>query len=426
MEGHHATRERRWALTLLFLVVTLNLLDRQVINILAQDIKVELGLSDAELGLLTGTAFGLFKALVSLPVSWCADRMDRSKLIAAMLATWSACTMLCGLAGGFAGLFLARLGVGLGESGGIPTATSLVRDYFPNRPTTALALMMAGNPFGLCLAFLVGGAIASAWGWRWAFLVVGLPGLIVAAVIILSMRDLRPSTSIRSQPGELWPSMLAILQRPGFPLLLSATASSMVIASSVTAWLPPFFIRVYGLETGQMGLYGAIAIGVGGSIGTLSGLLCERLRDRFVMPESITMLASIAVVVPALLAVVTSSTLPTALACYLFLNCFAFAWLAPTIRLIQDSVEPQQRTLATALCSATGIMVSLVLFIPAIGWISDVLAPTYGLRSVGYALAIVLPLAAIAGWACHWAFMQHLRRRLSTNGALASSVKPLS
>lgn len=426
MTDQGGSPRRRWALALLFLVVTLNLLDRQVINILAQDIKVDLGLSDAELGLLTGTAFGLFKAVVSLPVSWIADRRDRSKLIAAMLAMWSACTMLCGLAAGFAGLFMARVGMGIGESGGLPTTTSLVRDYFPGRPTSALSLMMFGNPFGVFLAFLAGGAIASTWGWRWAFLMVGAPGLIVAAIILLSLRDPRPAAPTPTRPSELWPNIAAILRRPGFTQLLIATACSMAIVGSVTAWLPAYFIRVYGLETRQMGLYGALAIGVGGGLGTLSGLMCERLRNRLVMPESIAMLASLTLVIPALLLVVTSDDKATALAGYFLLNFCAFVWLAPTTRLIQDAVEPQQRALATALCSAAGFMVSLALIVPFIGWASDMLAPAYGPRSIGYGMAIALPLVVVAGWASHWTLMQRLRRELAGAGRLAPSANPLS
>jgi len=413
--------ERRWALTLLFLVVTLNLIDRQVINILAQDIKIDLALSDAELGLLTGTAFGLFKALVSLPVAWLADRLDRSKMIAAMLAAWSACTMLCGLAGSFPGLFLARMGVGIGESGGQPATTALVRDYFPGRPTSALALMMAGNPFGLFLAFLAGGAIAAEWGWRWAFLLAGAPGLILSVILLATLRDPRPRPTTPARLAELWPAILAILRRPGFPLLLSATAASMVIIGSMTAWLPAFFIRAHGLETRQMGVYGAIAIGLGGGLGTLSGLMCERLRNRLVLPESIVMLLSLAAIVPLLLLVVTANDRATSLGSYVLLNYAAFIWLAPGTRLIQDAVEPHQRSLATAMCGAAGFLASSVVFIPLIGWMSDRLSSAFGPRSIGYALALALPLAVAAGWASHWALMQRLRR-----ANLAPSAHPLS
>ena len=200
---------------------------------------------------------------------------------------------------------------------------------------------------------------------------VGAPGLIVAAIILLSLRDPRPAASTPTRPSELRPNIATILRRPGFTQLLIATACSMAIVGSVTAWLPAYFIRVYGLETRQMGLYGALAIGVGGGLGTLSGLMCERLRNRLVMPESIAMLASLTLVIPALLLVVTSDGKATALAGYFLLNFCAFVWLAPTTRLIQDAVEPQQRALATALCSAAGFMVSLALIVPFIGWASD-------------------------------------------------------
>ncbi len=411
MSSPATSANRPWALTLLFLVVTLNLLDRQVINILAQDIKVDLVLTDAELGLLTGTAFGLFKAVVGLPVAWCADRLDRSKLIAAMLAMWSVCTMLCGMAGSFATLFLARVGVGVGESGGQPTSTSLVRDYFPGRPTSALALMMAGNPFGVFLAFLVGGFVAAHWGWRWAFFVAGAPGPIVAVMILLTLKDRREAQQASAQGTGLWPSIGAILRQPRFLLLLAATASSLTIVNSITAWLPAYFIRVHGFGTQQMGEYGAFAIGLGGGLGTLSGLLCERFRRRLALPESMAMLASLALIVPALFVLVSSGNSTIALGSYFLLNFCAFVWLAPTTRLIQDAVEPRQRALAMSLCGGAGFMFSLVLVVPAIGWISDWLAPTSGARSIGDALCLVLPVVVGSGWFCHWLLLQKLRRQ---------------
>jgi len=156
------------ALTILFLVVTLNLFDRQLINILAQDIKIDLHLSDTELGLITGTAFGLLKALFSVPVGAWADRSDRGRILGALVALFSVFTLLSAAAVSFAGLALARMGVGLGESATVPVASATVRERVPQRATSALAVTMAGNPVGSFLAFLIGGLIAQRWGWRWA------------------------------------------------------------------------------------------------------------------------------------------------------------------------------------------------------------------------------------------------------------------
>jgi len=398
----------RFVLVLLFLVLTFNLFDRQIINILAQDIKTDLKLSDAELGLLTGAAFGVLKALVSIPVAWWADRVHRPRMLAILLATWSLFTIWCGLAASFIGLVIGRMGVGVGESGGQPVAAALVRDRFPVRTTSALALVMAGNPFGTFLAFLVGGAIADRWGWRPAFIVAGIPGLLLAVILWSRLGDGPRRRGHRMEPNVWLHDVFALVRRPRFRPLIFATLASMFMVSSANAWIPAYFLRVHRITTGQMGLYGAIAIGLGGGLGALSGMVCEPARKWCRHPESVLMLASMALSVPLLLLAIFSDSLGAGISYFLLYNLLTYAWLAPTVRLIHDAVGAEHRALALALCGALGFFAGVGLGIPLTGYLSDLLSSQYGEQSVGVALCITISAAAMIGLVSHVTILRQL------------------
>ena len=408
------------ALTILFLVVTLNLFDRQLINILAQDIKVDLHLSDAELGLVTGTAFGLLKALFSIPVGAWADRSDRGRILGALVGVFSAFTLLSGAASNFVGLVLARMGVGLGESATVPVATAIVRERYPQRATSALAIAMAGNPVGSFLAFLIGGLIAERWGWRWAFLVAGPPGLLLAWMALANLGSRDPP--LRSQePWRAWPrEALGLVGRPHLKPLIFATAGSMFMVSATNAWMPAYLIRMHGLTTAEAGFQVAIAVGLGGALGAASGMSCDWIRSRLWRPESAMMVATLLLATPFLGLMIFGGTLAAALGAYFIYNMLAYAWLAPTIRLIQDAVEPSQRSLALSICSAVAIFLGLGLGIPAVGWISDLLTPTYGPLALGISLCLVVALAIAISLASHI----HILR--TANRPPADSDKSLS
>ena len=394
--------------------MVVNLADRQIVNILAQDIKSDLALSDSQLGLLTGLAFGLVYVLAGLPLAWLADRANRARMIALMLAVWSVCTIACGLAAGFVGLFVARMGVGAGEGGAQSACTALVRDLFPRRGTTALAVVMAGNPVGSFVGFIAGGAIAGRWGWQAAFVAAGLPGLLLAAVVAAKVRDPRQAAE-NAAAGTFARELRAVLARPRMQVLTVAVSASMLILYAVGAWLPAFFIRAHGLSTAEMGVYGALATGLCGGLGTAAGALCDRLAARVPHIESLfTILVTLAAV-PLLLVAVMARDLEIALLGYGVLNFAAFAFLAPATRLIQDVVEPDQRALAFAACGGVGLLFSLGIGVPLIGWLSDLLMPDFGPRSPGVALAITLPLAALAATIAHAGLMR--------GGSPATSVR---
>ncbi|PXA91241.1 MFS transporter, partial [Caulobacter sp. D5] len=184
------SRYRYLVLATLILVYTLNFLDRQILGILAKPIKDEFGLTDGQFGLMGGLAFALLYTTLAIPIAWLADRFSRVWIMTAALTVWSGFTALCGFAGGFGQLFLARMGVGIGEAGGVAPAYSLIADYFPKRQRArALAAYAFGIPLGSGLGTLVGGLLAATYGWRTAFIVVGCLGVVLAPIFRAIVKD---------------------------------------------------------------------------------------------------------------------------------------------------------------------------------------------------------------------------------------------
>ena len=406
-----------WALALLFLTIAVNILDRQIVNILAQDIKTDLDISDGQLGLLTGTAFGIFYAVLGVPLGRLADRMDRVRLIGICLVVWSTFTAAAGFARNFAELGLARIGVGAGEAGCVPASVALVSDLFPEkRRTSAISLMMLGVPVGTFAGLLFGGMVGEALGWRTALVLAGIPGLILALLLVTTIADprtrqhrIQAANKSSGQDKSILTAARTLMRRPGYPLLMVGMTSSMLIGAVTAAWLPAFFIRVHGVGVAEMGGYAAISIGVGGAIGTLgAGLLCDALRPRVSDVESKFIIASLLLCIPTLLITVLSPDRFLALVAMFVLNIAAFSYLAPTSMLMQRAATEDTRSLALAWGISFGNILSLGLAIPLIGLLSDMLAPQLGVASIGYAL-IVAALVGVVGAIAHWRALHALR-----------------
>ena len=404
--GGRAGNRRDWSLGLLFTAYALSLFDRQIINVLAQDIKIDLHLSDTELGLLAGSAFGIFYSIFGIPLGRLADRLDRVKLIAAAVVMWSGFTVSCAMAGSFLQLFLTRVGVGVGEAGSQPAATALIADLVPERRrTSAMSFLMIGAPVGSFLGLMIGGFVGSRWGWRSAFVLAGLPGFALSFLIIATMRDPRSvATATQCQSGSSLPGALRmIVGTPDFRRLVTMMTCSAFLVYASGAWLPPFFVRVHGMTTAQVGAYSAFAVGVGGAIGTLGGgLLCDRLRSNIANVEVKILLVSLGLCFPALVAVVLSPDRSLALLSYFLFNIFAFVWLGPTMTQIQKAVALDARSLAIALSGASANIISLGLGVPIVGLISDALAPSLGRDSIAYALLICAAFAVLIGTVAIW------------------------
>jgi len=243
---------RAWVLLVLVLVYTLNIVDRQIIGILAVPIKAELGLSDTELGLMGGLAFALFYTGMGIPVALLADRFSRTWIMTVALATWSLMTAVCGLAGNFWQLFLCRVGVGVGEAGGVAPAYSLIADFFPAaQRARALSVYSFAIPIGAALGIVFGGVIASLINWRMAFFLVGAAGLILAPIFRLTIREPvrgqfdRPRES--SKPPGLKVILATLSRKPSFWLLSAGASCSSMMGYGAMFWLPSFFVRSFSL-----------------------------------------------------------------------------------------------------------------------------------------------------------------------------------
>ncbi len=338
-----------WALALLVAVYTSNFIDRTILAVLQQPIKEELKLSDAQLGLLGGFAFAAFYATLGVPIARLAERRSRRGIITISLVIWSAMTALCGGATSYPALFALRVGVGVGEAGASPPAHSLIADYFPRHlRATALSIYSLGIPLGILFGALLGGVIAQRYGWRPAFVIVGVPGLILAALTQFTLREPRRGGSEAADLGQAalsdpTPSFMAVLRRlggkPAF-LHLAAGASLAAFASyGIGAFSGPYFIRTFHFSLQQTGLVLALINGVAAAVGTLSGGVATDWAAKHD--------ARWYMWIPALGQLTPSW--PLAVAILIFPPIFQYLYLGPSFGVMHNMVSPRMRATSTAL-----------------------------------------------------------------------------
>jgi MFS family permease len=271
-----STSRRYYALFVLTLVCTANFFNRQVLTLLLEPIRHDLSLNDTQVGFLTGIAFTFVNVTLSIPVARLADRWSRRKVIALAVTVWSAMTVFCGLAQNFVQLFLARMGVGAGQAGGSPPCHALTGDLFPREQrSTAIAILLMSTPLGMALGFLWGGWALGEFGWRQAFILAGLPGLLIGALVLFTLPEPRKGMA----DGVRMP-----LQQPPFGAtvrllwsirsLRNMTIASMLqtfLQMGLTLWVPSFLMRSYGMSPRTVGAGMALAFGIGLTVGTLAG-----------------------------------------------------------------------------------------------------------------------------------------------------------
>jgi len=379
-------------LFMLVVVYTFNFMDRQIIGILAVPIKADLALTDTQLGLMGGLAFALFYTALGIPIAMLADRSNRSWIITIALVVWSAMTAVCGLAQNFWQIFLARLGVGVGEAGGVAPAYSLISDYFPpQQRARALAVFSFGIPIGSALGIVLGGVIASRVDWRYAFFAVGLAGVIVAPLFKLMVaepeRGRFDHIARNDAPPPLSEIVRTLARKPSFWAMSLGAACSSMIGYGLFFWLPSFFVRSYGLELIDASLlFGAMLL-IGGIAGTwLGGSLADRFgavrRSAYATIPAIAFIAT----VPFYVFAVLSPSLTVTFLAFLVPTLLGFAWLGPVLSAIQHIVPPNMRATASAvflfIINLLGIGVGTV----ALGMLSDFLQVRFGDDSLRYAI----------------------------------------
>jgi len=284
----------RYALGALFVVLMFSLVDRNILSILLVDIQEEFGATDREMGFLTGTAFAVSNALAGIPLARLADRATRRNIVAGGLAFWSALTAGQGFASSFAILAAARVGVGIGEASTGPAAHSMISDLFrPQWRATAISIYTMGGHFGVLIGLVAAGWISEELGWRMTLVVVGLPGLLVAALVAGTLRE-PPRGQVDQVADEPQPPLLEVVRylwsRPTFRHLVAAAPLLVAAFYCVNIWGPAFLIRVHDLSKAEVGMRLGPVVGIGGAIGTLlGGYLSDRLgardpRDRLRVP----------------------------------------------------------------------------------------------------------------------------------------------
>jgi len=402
-----ASGYRYVVLTMLILAYTFNFLDRQILGILAKPIKDEFGLTDAQFGLMGGLAFALLYTTLAIPIAWLADRFSRVWIMTAALTLWSGFTALCGLVGSFSQLFLARMGVGIGEAGGVAPAYSLISDYFPkSQRARALAAYAFGIPLGTAAGTLVGGLLAVHYGWRSAFIVVGLLGVLLAPMFRLVVRDpprggadrapdAPPAAPAPAAPlGEVTRLLAA---KPSFWFLSLGAASSSVCGYGVAAWLPSFFIRSLGLTLAETAWYYSGIAFLGGVVGIwLGGVMADRLGAKSKAGYPLTPAVAFLISVPCFLLAMNSgalvgglgggAALTLAFIIFLIPTGLNLTWLGPITAAVQHLAPAPMRTTASALFLLINNLLGIAVGIYYFGAVSDLLRPALGEESLRWAI----------------------------------------
>jgi MFS family permease len=394
---------------LLAVVYTFNFMDRQIMSTLAEPIRKELHFSDTALGALSGLTFAIFYTTCGIPVAWLSDRFKRVWIMAAACGIWSVFTAACGLANNFGQLAFSRVMVGAGEAGGSPPSYSLISDYFPAKERgVGLALYSLGVPLGTMLGVALGGGVAVAYGWRMAFFAVGLPGVFLAFLMLLIVREPKRGgldavvlgAEAHAPAPPAFQVIGAFFSNRTLLCVAIACGLSAFVGYAMLSWNAPLLMRVKGMSLKQVSAYYSLVVGVTGVIGTFgSGWLADKLSVRDRRWYSWIPAIAFTVSLPALAGMIWAPTWQIAL---LFMAVPALLnnmYLAPALAVVQNAVPPGQRTMAGAILLFVLNLVGLGGGPIFLGKVSDMAKATYGDHSllIGYAaLAPALVIAIIA------------------------------
>lgn len=394
---------RTLALLLLSVVATINFVDRQLLSVLAEPIRQDLGLSDTQLGLLTGLAFGLFYAVMGIPAALLADRFNRVRLVAAACVLWSGFTGACAFATSFAHLALARFGVGVGEAGGTAPSLSILADYYPphQRPAV-IGLFTANGPLGVFVGASLGGWAAGQFGWRAAFLLVAAIGLGAALLLAVAVREperggLDPAPTRDLGAARLGPTAREFMSRPTLRWLLFASGVSAFVSYAMLSWIPAFLMRVQGMPLAEMARwYGPVAglcfgIGIAGG-GALVNWAGRRSLTAYAWVPGVSML----VTAPSLALALLAPDWQTSLALMTIPMITCTMYTAPALALVQNLSPVASRATVTALLLLGFNLVGLGCGPLAIGMLSDALAAQQMADPLRVALLWTAPVCLVA------------------------------
>jgi MFS family permease len=416
---------RRYAMVMLLIIYILNFLDRSVINILAEPIKMELGLMDWQLGLLTGLAFAIFYTVLGLPIAQLAERHNRPAIIAVSLTVWSMMTAACGLAQNFFQLILARIGVGVGEAGCTPAAHSLISDYVPREQrASALAFYSMGTPLGSLLGLAVGGLVADAYGWRMAFIVCGLPGVLFAIIAAFTLIEPRIKKAVSAVQAAAAPkvtyrqALKTLANKKTFGLVAGGAAVKAFIGYGHAPFTASFFYRnhteeiaslaaMFGLKSGGfLGLSLGLVGGIGGVIGTyIGGQLADHYAKKDLRGWMVIPAVAALINIPLYLLAINMHSAVLALSIFVITSALGSLWYGPIYATAQSIAPVNTRATASAVMLFVINLIGLGLGPLVVGLMSDGFAVGFNLgtaEGVRWALMISMGFNIIAA-ACFWA-----------------------
>ena len=385
-----------YAMALLFLVNVVNYMDRAIIGVLIEPMRADLGLSDTQIGLMTGVSFALFYAIAGVYLAHLADIRNRTRIIALSLVAWSLMTALTGAAQNVWQLMIARMGVGVGEASVIPTANAMIADYYrPDRRPFALAVFTAGAMLGITAGSLVGGVVAEAYGWRWAFVAAALPGLPLAVLVWLTLRDPERGASDGAIVVSSMPFVVAvrlILSNQVVWLLIVGFSFIVFMLFGVITWLPAFLVRHHGMSLTAVGAWFGAAMGIGTVVGGVAGgAVANRLATRDLawltrLPTGLMLLMW-----PLYEMAIFAPTAGLSLVAVAFASAAGGAAYGPALAAMQTVLPAAARARGAALNGFVANLVGIGGGPLVVGVLSDYLAPTLGeAGALQYALAIAV------------------------------------
>ncbi len=401
----------RYALAVLTGVALINFLDRQIIAILAEPIKRDMGLTDSQVGLTAGLSFALLYTTLGIPVAWLADRWNRPRIIAIAIAIWSAMTIVCGLAQNFTQLFLARVGVGVGEAGSGPASHSLLSDLFPPEERAgAFGWYGLGIPVGAFIAYAGGGWIVQNFSWREAFFLAGAPGLVIALLVAFTVKEPRIG-AVKPQRGQsVGAALRELAAKPAYWNLAAAATLVAFVAYGFSSFYGAFFVRIHGMSYSELGVGLGAMVGLTGAFGAWSGgWVADRFHKKNV--AATLWLPAIALIAAAPLFAwgLVIDDKWAALALIAAPTFAATFYYGPTFATVQGLAKPQTRAMAVAIFIFISSLIGMGAGPVFAGALSDMFTAAHMQANAGASFKAACPAA---GEACSAAEAAGIRRAI--------------
>lgn len=421
MENHNTKDRYKWVvLAVLTIVYVFSFIDRQILVILQEPIKAELGLSDTQLGLLTGLTFAALYIILGIPIARLADKGNRKNIIVISLAFWSLMTAFSGASKNFLQLFLSRMGVGIGEAGGSPPAHSIISDYFPPKQrATALSIYSSGIYIGILLGFIIGGLIAQSYGWRVAFYSLGIPGVLFSLVVYFVVKEPIKGRLDTVNLTGVNPSLTEVIKtltgKKTFIYLALATGFITFGSYGFGNFSASFLARTHQVDVGTAGIVLGLLLGIGGMIGTFfGGYLADKLSKRdirwyFWLPILVSLPGFFFYYL-----VLFSHSLPWVYFGILMMTICGSSFLGPAIAVTHSLVNAKMRAFTSAILFFIMNLLGLGMGPLTIGILSDYLQPEYGVLSLRWALCITF-LTGLVGLSLYYLASKSYKSDLETS-----------